>query len=347
MDTENKTHITIPSQWHHLSMQQLADYHSAVVKGEDDFRFRLYAFMVLSNLEITGMTYEQPPTDADVDTQMTWLQEALYGEHKIVLLKQRGEGEGSDGFLPISPEDLCSSARHYTQWMLDEPLKLLKLPEKFITIGGETFALPSVIGHDDRIVRYGQYGTMQTFMTAYWTTADKASKLYPTEGEPNETNKEQGDALATALRQYRNGFIASLLLPTHTEEQRIDDANEAKGYHTEMVRVVHAYDSAQHERICKVVDNAPAWLFPLLLHLVQSALAYYHARFPDLISGGEKGKNTDQYVAKLSTDNTVMKYAGYSSVEAVNQEPFPVILERLDAIAKENKEYQKIKNKQK
>lgn len=350
------THIQLPQQWHHLTMQQLENYHSIIAKGEDDFFFRISAFLVIADMEIYGMAVEQPPTDADFDTQMEWLQDALDGKHQVVLLKRKGtdvetEDEHEPMFLSISPEDLCASARHYTQWMFDEQSKLLKLPEKFINICGETFALPSVIGHDDRIVRYGQYGAMQTFMTAYWLTAEKVSNLHSfsdNEEEstpPSEADKEQEKALMAHLRQYRNGFLASLLLPTHVEEQRIDDANDPKGYHTERVRVVHPYDSSQHERICKVVDSAPAWLFRLLLHLVQSALGYYHVRFPDLISGGEKKKNTDQYVAKLSTDNTVMKYAGYSSVEAVNQEPFPVILERLDAIAKENKEYQKLKNK--
>ena len=128
----------------------------------------------------------------------------------------------------------------------------------------------------------------------------------------------------------------------------MDDVNEKSGYRWVSRRRVVRYDRGMRERIAEKMDQSPTWLFSMLWHLVQSCLAYYHGRFPELVSGGKTSKsqrNTDMYVAKLGTDNAVMKYAGYPSVTAVNDEPMGVILERLDAMAKESKEWEKARRR--
>ena len=238
---------------------------------------------------------------------------------------------------------------------------LLKLPEKYVVVNGETFALPTLVGNDERVVRYGQYGDMQMYMLGIMklmesvgrTDGRKEEKEGKSVGETDERKEGENVGemreMGEKMRMYRNGFLATLLLPTVVEKVRVDDVREKDGSRWVEKRVVRKYDRAERERVAEVMDGAPGWLFSMLWHLVQSCLAYYQGRFPDLVSnsGGKtyRSKNTDMYVAKLGTDNTLMKYAGYPSVEAVNDEPVGVILERLDAMNKESKEWERMRKK--
>jgi hypothetical protein len=242
-----------------------------------------------------------------------------------------GTTDGGRGVYYVGVEDFCAYVREVTDWM-SHPEGLLRLPEKFVVVGGETFALPDVVGFSERVLSYGQYCDMQAYMTAFWSLLKKI-----------EGDGELSSSVAEKFKRVRNSFVASLLLPTMVEEYSIDQANgEAKKGHR---RVVLPYDRREQERIAAVIDADADWLCPILMQLVQSGLAYYHARFPGLVSGSGGGKAKDLYVAKLGTDNAVMKYAGYGSVGELNNEPFGTVLEWLHVMAMEHKEIEKMRRK--
>lgn len=331
------TTLAYKTRWTDLSWDELVRYHSIernYTAPEDSKRAfslmeRVQEFEIVSNVSVLGLGVSPlDKEDSRLDELVRWLESETTKSGSCVWMRRKGQSE----VLVMDKRSFVELVHESTRWM-EKKEGLLKLPEKFVTIDGETFALPSFIGNDERSVRYGQYGTMQIYMMGMMNVMEKL----------DQSNNAE---LLKLLKVYKNSFLASLLLPTVKEEQKIDDANDKRGFTFVTQRRVFPYSSSSHERIAEKMDQAPAWLFSILWQLVQSSLAYYHGRFPDLISkGGTSGKNTDMYVAKLGTDNAVMKYAGYPNVEAVNQEPVGVILERLDAMAKESKEWKKVKRK--
>ena len=291
---------------------------------------RMQEFEIISGLTIIGVGVM--PMDEGIQKEagdmVAWLEKEIGAKGSCVWLKN---GSNPEIFV-VKKSEFARIVREATAWMIKKE-GLLKLPEKFVVVDGETFALPTFVGNDDRVVRYGQYGDMQMYMVGIMGLM---------------TRKEENATLET-LRKYRNGFLSTLLLPTVEENMKVDDVRAKSGCRLVARRRVMKYGREGHERVAEKMDKAPAWLFSLLWHLVQSCLAYYHGRFPDLVSENKRGgkKNTDMFVAKLGTDNAVMKYAGYPSTTAVNEEPIGVILERLDAMAKENKEWEKAKRRRK
>ncbi len=295
--------------------------------------------------------------------------------------EEREEGldgeEGGVRVLWMKRGEFVRVVRQVTEWM-EKKEGLLKLPEKYVVVNGETFALPTLVGNDERVVRYGQYGDMQMYMMGIMRLMESVGRtdgrkeekkegesvgetderkeekkegesVGKTDGRKEGENVEEMREMGEKMRMYKNGFLATLLLPTVLERVKVDDMNEKEGCRWVKKRVVRKYDRSERERVAEVMDGAPGWLFSMLWHLVQSCLAYYQGRFPDLVSGSggktARSKNTDMFVAKLGTDNVLMKYAGYPSVEAVNDEPVGVILERLDAMNKESKEWERMRKK--
>lgn len=344
--------MNFKTRWGELDWDSLVKYHSIERGGgmagessgslDDDMialMVRMQEFEVASGLEVMGVGVE--PLDSATESRKTvtvedrieWLERELSCGGSCVWMKSRNDIATDETVYVMPKEKFVRVLRAATEWMQKKE-GLLKLPEKYVVVKGETFALPTLVGNDDRVVRYGQYGDMQIYMTGIMGLISK--------GEPSSVEWEK-------MRIYKNGFMSTLLLPTVVEKVRVDDVREKEGFRWVERRVVMKYDRGERERVAEVMDGAPGWLFSLLWHLVQSCLAYYHGRFPDLISGGKTSspqqKNTDMYVAKLGTDNVLMKYAGYPSVEAVNDEPVGVILERLDAMNKESKEWEKVRRK--
>lgn len=409
--------LTVKKRWTELSFDELVRYHSiergGVPTGEPsgagedlmELMVRMQEFECVSGLRVMGVGAE--PLDSATESRKTvavgerieWLERELEMGGSCVWMREgrtwrenrqeqeeRGEGlkgeEGGVRVLWMKRGDFVRVVRSATEWMQKKE-GLLKLPEKYVVVNGETFALPTLVGNDERVVRYGQYGDMQMYMVGIMKLMESVGKTdgrgeekkegesvgktdgrkekerrrenrltqgredvgktdWRKEGEPSSAEWEK-------MRMYRNGFLATLLLPTVVEKVRVDDVREKDGSRWMEKRVVRKYDRGERERVAEVMDGAPGWLFSMLWHLVQSCLAYYQGRFPDLVSnsGGKtsRSKNTDMYVAKLGTDNTLMKYAGYPSVEAVNDEPVGVILERLDAMNKESKEWERARKK--
>lgn len=335
--------LSYAKRWNDLDWDALVRYHSISRGASSDadvdlqeLMERMQEFEVVSGFEVVGMGCSPTPTLPKGEGEwekMKWLEKEVGERGSCVWMRRRGEGQGARGeeqeetIYVMGKEEFVRSVREATAW-LEKKEGLLKLPEKWIVIGGDTFALPALVGNDDRVVRYGQYGDMQMYMLGMMGIIGRSEE----QGARSEDLEQ--------MRMYRNGFLSTLLLPTVVEKR--EDGSER--------RKVLKYDRNEREFVAEKMDKAPVWLFSLLWHLVQSCLAYYHGRFPDLISGGGtskngKGKNTDMYVAKLGTDNAVMKYAGYPSVEVVNEEPIGVILERLDAMAKESKEWERARRK--
>ena len=343
--------LTLKKKWGDLSFDELVKYHSiergGVPTGEPsgagedlmELMVRMQEFEVVSGLEVMGVGVE--PLDSATESRKTvtvedrieWLERELEMGGSCVWMKSRNDNATDETVYVMPKEKFVRVMRSATEWMQKKE-GLLKLPEKYVVVNGETFALPTLVGNDERVVRYGQYGDMQIYMTGIMRLVSK--------GEPSSAEWEK-------MRMYRNGFLATLLLPTVVEKVKVDDVREKDGSRWMEKRMVRKYDRGERERVAEVMDGAPGWLFSMLWHLVQSCLAYYQGRFPDLVSGSggktTRSKNTDMYVAKLGTDNVVMKYAGYPSVEAVNDEPVGVILERLDAMNKESKEWERMRKK--
>ena len=352
--------IAYTKKWSDMSWDQLVKYHS-IVRGDgsemSELMERMQEFEIVSGLSVKGLgvlPWEEKPKE--MLSVIKWMEKELGdGGSYVWLKKEEGRGKKderlevrgerlavSEEILVMTREEFARTVRCVTAWM-EKKEGLLKLPEQFVVVAGETFALPTLVGNDDRVVRYGQYGDMQMYMIGIAGVMNKVAALN------DHKQKEAMEAgLLDQLRMYRNGFLSCLLLPTVIEEMKVDDVNEKSGYRWVSRRRVVRYDRGMRERIAEKMDQSPTWLFSMLWHLVQSCLAYYHGRFPELVSGGKTSKsqrNTDMYVAKLGTDNAVMKYAGYPSVTAVNDEPMGVILERLDAMAKESKEWEKARRR--
>ena len=391
--------LTVKKRWTELSFDELVRYHSIERGGgvggeaangksvnEDlaELMVRMQEFECVSGLRVMGMGVE--PVDSATESRKTvavgerieWLERELEMGGSCVWMREgrtwrenrqeqeeRGEGlkgeEGGVRVLWMKRGDFVRVVRSATEWMQKKE-GLLKLPEKYVVVNGETFALPTLVGNDERVVRYGQYGDMQMYMVGIMKLMESVGKtdgrgeekkegesVGKTDGRKEGENMGEVREMGEKMRMYRNGFLATLLLPTVVEKVRVDDVREKDGSRWMEKRVVRKYDRGERERVAEVMDGAPGWLFSMLWHLVQSCLAYYQGRFPDLVSnsGGKtsRSKNTDMYVAKLGTDNALMKYAGYPSVEAVNDEPVGVILERLDAMNKESKEWERVRKK--
>lgn len=388
--------LTVKKRWTELSFDELVRYHSiergGVPTGEPsgagedlmELMVRMQEFECVSGLRVMGVGAE--PLDSATESRKTvavgerieWLERELEMGGSCVWMregrtwrenrqKQEEREEGLDGeeggvrVLWMKRGDFVRVVRSATEWMQKKE-GLLKLPEKYVVVNGETFALPTLVGNDERVVRYGQYGDMQMYMMGIMKLMESVGKtdgrgeekkegesVGKTDGRKEGENMGEVREMGEKMRMYRNGFLATLLLPTVVEKVKVDDVREKDGSRWVEKRVVRKYDRGERERVAEVMDGAPGWLFSMLWHLVQSCLAYYQGRFPDLVSnsGGKtsRSKNTDMYVAKLGTDNALMKYAGYPSVEAVNDEPVGVILERLDAMNKESKEWERVRKK--
>ena len=385
--------LTVKKRWTELSFDELVRYHSidrcGGVGGETadgksvnedlaELMVRMQEFECVSGLRVMGVGVEPLGSATEsrktvaVGERIEWLEKELEMGGSCVWMKggddlrgnrkkQEKPDEESEMVLWMKRGEFVRVVRSATEWMQKKE-GLLKLPEKYVVVNGETFALPTLVGNDDRVVRYGQYGDMQMYMVGIMKLMESVGR---TDGRKEE--KKEGESVGKTderkewenvgemreigekMRMYRNGFLATLLLPTVVEKVRVDDVREKDGSRWVEKRVVRKYDRAERERVAEVMDGAPGWLFSMLWHLVQSCLAYYQGRFPDLVSnsGGKtaRSKNTDMFVAKLGTDNALMKYAGYPSVEAVNDEPVGVILERLDAMNKESKEWERVRKK--
>ena len=350
-----KIKINCAKRWSELDWNALVRYHS-ILRGVPpsmghegaavaELMERMQEFEVVSGLEIVGVGVMPIENGENAAEMVTWLEKEIGGMGSCVWMRKKQGGVGrelqqsrniqdGDEVLVMRKEDFVVAVREATAWM-EKKEGLLKLPEKWVVVDGETFALPTLVGNDERVVRYGQYGDMQVYMLGIM-------------GVMNKMDEATGyNELLEQLQMYRNGFLSTLLLPTVKEQVKVDDTSKKDGWSLVEKRKVLRYDRGERERIAEKMDKAPSWLFSMLWHLVQSCLAYYHGRFPDLVSNGKnaRGKNTDMYVAKLGTDNAVMKYAGYPNVDAVNNEPIGVILERLDSMAKESKEWEKARRR--
>lgn len=331
--------IKIAKKWMDLDWDSLVRYHRIDRASLSEMMVKVKEFECISGLDVMGVAPLFDGGLKEYDAAVREVEDVIAGRCEGVYLvdrrrttdnRQQTTDGGRDVYY-VGVEDFCAYVREVTAWM-SHPEGLLRLPEQFVVLGGETFALPDVVGFSERVLRYGQYCDMQAYMTAFWSLLKKI------EGEG-----ELSSSAAEKFKRVRNSFVASLLLPTMVEEYPIDQANgEAKKGHR---RVVLPYDRREQERIAAVIDADADWLCPVLMQLVQSGLAYYHARFPGLVSGSGGGKAKDLYVAKLGTDNAVMKYAGYSSVEALNREPFGTVLEWLHVMAMEHKEIEKMRRK--
>lgn len=346
--------IKIVKKWIDLDWESLVRYHRIDRASLSEMMVKVKEFECISGLDVVGVAPLFDGGLKEYDAAVREVEDVIAGRCDGVYLVDRrrttdnrqqttvngpahalgggfGTTDGGRGVYYVGVEDFCAYVREVTDWM-SHPEGLLRLPEKFVVVGGETFALPDVVGFSERVLSYGQYCDMQAYMTAFWSLLKKI------EGEG-----ELSSSAAEKFKRVRNSFVASLLLPTMVEEYSIDQANgEAKKGHR---RVVLPYDRREQERIAAVIDADADWLCPILMQLVQSGLAYYHARFPGLVSGSGGGKAKDLYVAKLGTDNAVMKYAGYGSVEALNREPFGTVLEWLHVMAMEHKEIEKMRRK--
>lgn len=320
------TRKEIAQSWHELTWTQLVELHKLRRNVMSSSEILLREYEIVSGSKCLGRgqkPYEG--SDNDIRAIGEYVRRCAEGKAGTVLYFEK-EGEVSY----VETVAFAGMALERLLWMR-RTNGLMKLPEKFVVVGGETFALPCFVGYGDNVVRYGQYGDMQVYMMGLWSEMDRVAK-----GEGDEKMAER----------LMNSFVSVLLLPTYEERVKIDAVEEEDGYRWEKRRYVREYDRSEIDRIAEKVSKSgdAEWLFSLLSQLTQSALDYYHSRFPDLVSkGGGRKKGGDIYVNKIGTDNTVMKYAGYGSVEAVQREPVGVILERLDAIAKENKEYERIK----
>lgn len=323
--------FSLCKKWIDLDWPSLVRYHGIDRSVYSGFLLKVKEFECISGLEAVGIGRMAPEGLVGSDNLISEIEDCLMSHCNTVYLRKWKESD--DSLYAVDLSSFCSYVRSSTEWMsLSDGL--IRLPIKHLVIGGETFALPDVVGYSDRMLRYGQYCDMQAFMVSFWKLVSSAEK-----------SGGLSDALSQQLRRVRNSFVASLLLPTRTEEYEVDCDSGSK---TIRRRVAIPYDRREQERICSVIDSDATWLCPILMQLVQSALSYYHSRFPGLVSCKSKvSKNSDMYVSKLGTDNAVMKYAGYPSAEAVNNESFGTILEWLHAIAMENKEYEKMKNKKK
>lgn len=355
-----KTFIRYKRSWNELTWDEIVRYHS-VVRGEGSLKgqlmIRIQEFEIVSGYEVMGVGVMPMERGGECDS-MRWLEKELGVGGSCVWLKGRDGVSGMDGMdgkdggcvevVVVKRVEFVRLVHEATEWMQRKE-GLLRLPESWFVLDGETFALPTFVGNDERVVRYGQYGDMQMYMMGLMGVMKKMDDFCGEreEGVPAvvQSHAEQAEMLER-FRMYKNGFLSTLMLPTLVEELKVDDSRGRSGYRRVKRRKVLPYDRGVRERIAEKMDGAPSWLFSLLWHLVQSCLAYYHGRFPDLVSkDGGTSKNTDMYIAKLGTDNAVMKYAGYPNVAAVNNEPVGVILERLDAMEKECKEWKKAKRK--
>lgn len=294
----------------------------------DDIVYRIRLLLVLLGCDIRSVEYEGVPKVEDgtsmeeVEDAMRYMWECLEGRHRTVTLERWREKETEDVELWRCEWDaLLGAAVELTKWT-ENTEGLLRLPERFIEIGGEWYGVPDALMQD---VSYEQYGVVQGFMTAYWGVVDKVVGG-AAEGTGERVKYEESELreMAEKLVLYQKNFVSALLVKTE------------KTGSGRMVKL--PYSAVEQEDVKEKMEGMPEALFGVLLQYVQSVLGYYKKAYPHLFSGSGGKKQRNTFVAEQGVIIGLMMEGGFSSVEAVRQAEVGMVFKALDMLQEKAEE---------
>lgn len=373
MDSQQEQ-VSVKGRWVDLNMRQLLAFHALkdewLSKGRstDSGEYKIRLLLILLECDIVSFEYEGMPEyrkdadEKDVDDAIRYMWECVENKHRVVVLRKWGEveGKGKGGayscdiiatngtgqMMKCGWDDMMGAALELTKWM-ENTEGLLRLPERFISIGGEVYGLPDALLQD---VSYEQYGVAQGFMTAYWGMADKVLAVATKNGEePDGKTSNTGEGkvaissqqtgrnlaeMAEKLEYYQRNFVAALLMKCKMEEGRW---------------IKQPYSGLEQEKIRdRIAGEVPSALFSLMLQYVQSVLVYYKKAYPHLFkSGGSGKKQRNTLVAEQGVIIGLMQEGGFNSIEAVRQAEVGLVFKALDMMQEKAEETKKALDKAK
>ena len=323
-DTDDMTYPPLPSSWSMLTWRQLCtvwDVKRRYGANPDAARAAALLALVLGDgFEVRRAEAGAPAGEtvytlasADGSLHAVTPRELSYMAARALAwldypYGDPGEKEETDG-----KGNVLKEGREPVRGYVSEMRDALILPETEVTVGGVTFALPTVACAN---ITWQQYRTLQNIAPRLFADGLGAGEAAGLQAE----------------------FVAHCLVPAMEEQPAA--ADRFRPPH------VFRYDSDRAEQSVafwsRQLESQPV-MFDICFQAYQTAVAYYAQVFPLLFGGGGKSDPLrDALTNETETLNSVMKYQGYGSPEEVYAADLPNILTVLNTMAREAKQIEEM-----
>ena len=311
-----------PHGWTQLSVREMEEVNRLMLykqqmkvtteDGVADMDFKLKCFLLFSGLKVIHRT------------ELSKDKEAVY------LFRRRGLRYLFER-IPMRSWQITQWIEQYLGW-LDDPLKLIVCPYRFITIRGKRFKAPSALMTD---VTRLQYFSAQNILTKYWDAMKMAEKLLSGNG-----TSEMVKAQLRLAEKYKCRFLACLFTPESIEVEVRTDTSVRK-----VNRPTWVYETSQVDENERIFRRDADRLFPVMNQFFQSIQVYYSNIFPDLFTTKKTSDGKDYLQMEVDTMNAVMKYAGFKNYQDINSSNAIFILGVLNNMSREAKEIKEMNKK--
>lgn len=361
-----------PTKWQKLSLEQLLYVHSHTAgQFNSEIEQKLNVFLYLAGLEWSARGAEmleeesKEKIDGSAEERLERIGEILndiqgYMRGDLFFLSPVGDEET---VYQMTNEQLVMYARHFTQFIDEDPFMLPSLPCDKVVLGETEYKVPDSLMMN---ITYQQYSFAQSWMTQYWSlmqrlmppnpeaekkksVADgkvRSNKRVTKPKKPKKLTDEEVREIVKQISVAQTHFVAALITPIRgVTDQKTGIVRQMPVYcaddEDDTIRLL----TSESIKVCSgkdtTIETNVLTLFRMLYQQVQSSLRVYHKKFPDMFSESKGDGNGDTFVAELGTVNSVMKYAGFTKAQDVYDENAVFIFKWLDTMSHEAKEMNK------
>lgn len=284
--------------------------------------------------------------------------------------------EREEGLLfSISDQDLFDAVMHFTKF-LDDPYTLMAQPLGEIVIGTHTYKTPDPLFAN---LTYEQYQNAQYALQRLWNASQYIENEQKNVVEAEKKHKDSQAALAkfagdafkptpfappqdcidrinkglNQINESQAEFLVHTLtcLQPKVYDEAVTDKDGKPLYargKAKIRQILHLeepnvdVDKFSRDNKEEITKHAPKWLFPILYQHFQSSLTEHKKLFPKLFSGSGGGGNDNQFVATISTLNTLMKEQGYADQRATLDANVVFNFQKLDELTRRAEEMKRM-----
>ena len=208
-------------------------------------------------------------------------------------------------------EEIPMESWQVAQWIkdllgfLDEPNELLEAPYEYFRIGLKKWKAPET---QLTSLTFEQYNHAQQYLVAYWDTRQTAEEMLKDGG-----TRKSVKHLFKEANQYRAMFLATLIIPPVRQTQHVDENGSY-----EVNRTAYVYHSSYGEKNWKKFTGK-RWelVFEVMVQFVQSCLAAYRDKFPELFTTHKGDDGSDFIVLEANKMNAIKKYGEFKSYQDI------------------------------
>lgn len=238
-------------------------------------------------------------------------------------------------------EEIPVESWQVAQWIkdllefLDEPAGRLEAPYSFFRVGSSKWKAPE---SQLTSLTFEQYNHAQQYLVAYWDTLNAANEM-----KKNGGTLKGVKHLFKEAEQYKAMFLATLIIPPVRQTQHVDENGTYRVNRT--AYIYHSSYGDKHWR--KFTGKRWKYVFEVMVQFVQSCLAEYRNKFPDLFTTHKGGEDKDFIVMEADKMNAIKKYGGFLNYQDIYSSNAFFIFGELNNMCQEAKAIEEMNRKMK